>query len=316
MPGGAIAPCAHNFGPEIFLLGQVREAKITDLPDQPPSKRSAGRASHRRRGLSRVEDGRRQVERRGGDPIGWNALRSRMVVVMRRYELLHGDLLPSNPWESSRRLRVGKSTANRPWPRPVLAAVLAAATPEFRALLVGYLLSAQRGSDVTRFSPGQWDRVAGTLEVEQRKTGKRIRLHVPAGLAAAFEVTAGQHPTRLFVTPRGKPWTMANAQETMGRLLQILGLPRYTLHGLRATGPVALKMMGFENRAIRGLTGHDSDQNLEIYLDGVPDYPLARVSQEALEWAFAEILEPPRDGNTKKVAGVAGRASGRVKAAK
>jgi hypothetical protein len=52
-----------------------------------------------------------------------------MIMVMRRYELLHGGLLPSNPWESSRRLRVGKSAANRPWPRPVLTAVLAAATP-------------------------------------------------------------------------------------------------------------------------------------------------------------------------------------------
>lgn len=237
-------------------------------------------------------------------------------MVMRRYELLHGGLLPSNPWESSRRLRVGKSAANRPWPRPVLTAVLAAATPEFRALLVGYLLSAQRGSDVTRFSPAQWDRVAGTLEVEQRKTGKHIRLHVPAGLAAAFEVTAGRHPTRLFVTPHGKPWTMANAQETMGRLLQILGLPRYTLHGLRATGPVALKMMGFENRTIRALTRHDSDQNLAIYLDGVADYPLARVSQEALESAFAEVLESPKDNNTQKFAGVTGRAAARVKAAK
>lgn len=59
-------------------------------------------------------------------------------------------------------------------------------------------------------------------------------------------------------------------------MLAQLQLPRFTLHGLRATGPVALKMLGFENRAIRTLTGHTSDRNLEIYLQGVEGYPLAK----------------------------------------
>lgn len=72
----------------------------------------------------------------------------------------------------------------------------------------------------------------------------------------------GCHPERLFVTPHGEARTTSNAQETLRRLLRILGLPRYTLHGLRATGPVALKMMGFENRAIHALTGHETDANL------------------------------------------------------
>ena len=50
--GGAIAPCAHNFGPEIFRLGEVREAKITNLPDKPrrsgpPPERLIGEAGYR-----------------------------------------------------------------------------------------------------------------------------------------------------------------------------------------------------------------------------------------------------------------------------
>ena len=78
----------------------------------------------------------------------------------------------------------------------------------------------------------------------------------------------GRHKTRLFVTPRGRAWTTGNAQETLQRLLKHLGLQRYTLHGLRATGPVALKLLGFENRAIMAVTGHKSSAAPENYLRG------------------------------------------------
>ena len=88
-PGGAIAPCAHNFGPEVFLLGQVREAKIANLPDQPPTKRSAGRASHRRRWLSGAEDGRsrsphRHAKNRYCRPLRQSGIRRATQAIGRR----------------------------------------------------------------------------------------------------------------------------------------------------------------------------------------------------------------------------------------
>jgi len=122
-----------------------------------------------------------------------------------------------------------------------------AAMPAFRALLVGYLLTAQRGGDVTRFDPNQYDEAARTLRLTQEKSASLNVLHVPAALVRTFDRMRGRHPTRLFLTPRGRPWTMGNAQETLQRLLRHLGLERYTLHGLRATGPMALKILGFEN---------------------------------------------------------------------
>jgi hypothetical protein len=106
-----------------------------------------------------------------------------------------------------------------------------------------------------------------------------------------------------------------NAQETLARLLAYLKLPRYTLHGLRATGPVALKMLGFENRAIRTLTGHSSDRDLEIYLQGVEGYPLAKAAQEALAGAFGDLLEEvlaSPEANARRFAGVMGRAAKRL----
>ena len=48
--------------------------------------------------------------------------------------------------------------------------------------------------------------------------------------------------------------------ESRARLVEQLDLEHYTLHGLRKTGPSALKMLGFESRAIRSLTGHTSDK--------------------------------------------------------
>lgn len=96
-----------------------------------------------------------------GDAAGrahdWNALRSRMKVVTETYRDRHPGALPGSACAEVRRLKTAKSNAHRPWPKPALLAVMRGATPEFRALLVGYLLTAQRGGDATRFGPGQYD---------------------------------------------------------------------------------------------------------------------------------------------------------------
>ena len=249
-------------------------------------------------------------------PVWWNSLRSRMIEVTRKFRKANPGAMPVNPWESSRRLKVERSHANRPWPSDVLLAVLRAATPEFRALLIGYLLTAQRGGDVTRFSHEQYDATAKTLSLMtgQEKTDKSILLHVPDSLAEVLKSMKGRHSQRLFVTPRGESWTTGNAQETIRRLLRQLKLPRYTLHGLRSTGPVALKMLGFENRAIRALTGHTDDKTLEVYLRGVDHYPLAKAAQEALAVKFESVMEKSMEGaNRRKATGVTGRAAAKLR---
>jgi len=79
---------------------------------------------------------------------------------------------------------------------------------------------------------------------------------------------------------------------------------------------VALKMLGFENRAIRTLTGHTSDRNLEIYLDGVENYLLAKAAQEALAGAFGQLLDEVMaspEANDRRFAGITGRAARKAK---
>ena len=176
--------------------------------------------------------------------------------------------------------------------------------------MITLLLTAQRIGDVVQFTKSQYDPRRGVLSFVQQKTGKHVSLHVPHALAATFEAMSGRHSERLLVTPRGKPWTTVNAEETLLSLRTRLTFHGYTLHGLRATGPQTLKMLGLENRAIRSLTGHDSDRNLEVYLRGVEEYPMARQAQELLGEAFDVVLRQSLLGaNTRKFSGVTGRAA-------
>jgi integrase len=241
-----------------------------------------------------------------------------MKEVFARYRRLHPELLPINPWEEVRRLKAARSTQNRRWPDEVLQQVLHAATPEFRALLTTLLLTGQRVGDVVAFRAAQYDRERGTLGYvdlfDQEKTEKRMVLHVPKALAEVFEGMAGRHPERLLVSPRGRAWTVANAEETLLALRAQLGMGRYTLHGLRKTGLSAGKMLGFENRRLRALSGHDSDRNLEVYLDGLADFAMAREVQEALEQRFAGVLGTAggEGANARRYTGTTGRAAAKA----
>lgn len=253
-------------------------------------------------------------DRYASAPIAWNNLRSRMRDVMAVYRKRHPELVPHHPLLEVKRLAVPESDQNRAWPADVLKAVLGGATPNFRALLIGYLLTAQRGGDVTRWRWEQLDGSDRTLSHRQRKTGRALPLHVPELLAEAIEQQPVRHPEFVFCSPRGRPWTLGNAQETLARLLEHLNLGRYTLHGLRATGPTLLKKQGVENRVLRELTGHTSDRNLEIYLRGAGGYDMRRQAADRLEAIFDPLVsEVEPAANQRRFAGLTGRAAAKAR---
>jgi integrase len=245
-----------------------------------------------------------------GEPNKWNALRARMTAATDHFIVHHPHIITANPWRLSKRLKVKQSDANKPWPADVLTKVFEAASPEFRALLTGYLLTAQRGGDVTTFERRQHDPEARTIVFRQSKTDAAMTLHVPDALAVAIGqmedwdqrasaltrqsvhgLPAGHPNRRLFLTERGYPWTLDNAQQMLAALLKRIHLPRYTLHGLRSTGPSALRQLGVGNAHLRGLTGHSSDSNLEVYLRHADKAPVTREAQEALAMAFSGVLK-------------------------
>lgn len=196
----------------------------------------------------------------------------------------------------------------RAWPLPVFEAVLRAATPEFRALLVLHVMTAQRGSDVTKMSPQQYDTERRTIALRQKKTGKDLVLRVPDALAATLADMQGRHETRLLPTPRGKPWVTKNAQETLRTLLSNLGLDRYTLHGLRATGPTELRLAGETKEDLQTLLAHSSITTTEGYLKGAADFPAIARMQEALAVILTPTLESALVGaNQTKAAEATGR---------
>jgi integrase len=77
---------------------------------------------------------------------------------------------------------------------------------------------------------------------------------------------------------------------TLKRLLERLALPRYTLHGLRSTGPSALRERGMGNAHLRAVTGHTTDSNLEVYLRHTARAPLAEEALKAMGDVFAKLL--------------------------
>ncbi len=245
----------------------------------------------------------------------WNRLRDLMKVVTKRYSRLHPDAgILVNAWEDAARLKVGGSDQNRAWPADVLISVMRQSTPEFRALITCLLLTGQRLADVCGFRPEQYDSVSATLgyasAFSQHKTGTPLVLHVPTPLAAVLDSMRGRRADRLLVTPRGKPWLPSNAQETLAGIRARLRLDRYTLHGLRATGPTHLAQSGSSLHEIMAMTGHKTEAQLRRYLKGVEKYPLARIAQEGVAVQYAPVILQSLEGaNTKSFSGKTGRAA-------
>lgn len=247
------------------------------------------------------------------EPNRWNGIRSRMSDVFMRWRRASGEQSLQNPWREVRRLHVGDSDQNQPWPDDVLAPVLTAATPEFRALIVTLLLTSQRLADTCRMAPDAYNSTGRTLTFTQGKTGQRMVIHVPSFLAKTFDTMAGRRPDRLLVTPRGRAWLPSNAQETLATLRGTLDTGRFTLHGLRATGPVALVGLGFSPEEIIRLTGHTDVSGLRPYLRGVDRHAMAVPLQNALDDRFAEVLGAASEaGNARKFSGLTGQAAAKA----
>lgn len=252
------------------------------------------------------------------DPHRWNRIRDLMKVVTRKYARVNPSAgISVNPWEDAGRLSVGESDQNRAWPPSVLLAVLRDGTAEFRALVATLLLTGQRLSDVIAFRSSQYDpkeRTLGSAQVfEQQKTGTALVLHVPDDLAAVFEVMRGRHPHLLLTTPRGKPWTTGNAQETLSGMRARLDLERYTLHGLRATGPTTMAQAGVPLATIMAVTGHKTETELRRYLKGYERYQAAKTGQEVIASHFESVIEGAKAGqNLRRFSGLTGRAAAKA----
>jgi hypothetical protein len=245
----------------------------------------------------------------------WNEIRKVMRMVTRRWMRLNRGVIDENPWEETARLktiiRPGEEQ-NRPWPPEVIEAVFRAATPEFRALLMCYLFTGQRGSDVTRFGDAAvtYDPARRLLTFVQQKTRRQMDLPVPETLHC---ILTGADGASALVTPRGKRWNTGNAQETLRTLLTNLGLPRYTLQGLRSTVATELAHLGFGELVLMAQGGWKDSRAVQPYLRGAKQRRLLAPVPAVLEAHFQPILRVAEIGaNEKRAAGLTGRAAAKA----
>ena len=246
----------------------------------------------------------------GTRPQQWNKTRGIMATIWRLYGRVHELDLPKNTWNESARVPEAASDQNRPWPLEVINAVFSAATPEFRGVLIACLMTAQRIGDVTNLRDDEYDPVTKKWRFQQGKTKRWMTLTVGAMLAECFEVTRGRVPGYLLCTPRGVRWTKARAEETLLGIRNRLGLPQYTLHGLRSTGPSAARQQGASLQILMALTGHTTEKSLRVYLKEIDDGPLAAQAGQHLEAIFGPVLEALKSGaNQKSHSGLTGKAA-------
>ena len=237
-----------------------------------------------------------------------------MIAAWEEYLNANPDFTAPNPWISSKPLKVGKSTQNRPWPTEVLVRILREATPEFRALVTACLLTAQRISDVVALAEGAYEPATRKWRFTQGKTNRPMTLRIGPLLAEAFEAMRGRVPGRLLCTPRGVAWTKLNAEETLLTLRANLGIERYTLHGLRSTGPSAARQRGASLQILMALTGHTTEKNLRIYLREIDDEPFADEAGQMVEDIFTPVLEQAMAGaNRRGYSGITGKAAAKAK---
>lgn len=146
-----------------------------------------------------------------------------------------------------------------PWPENVIKLFYEAAYPELRYVVIsGALGTGQRGQDVVAMS---WVHLHdGGMEVTQKKTGARLLLPITEELAEAINKIKKKNAI-IFTTKSGLPWGLGHLRHEVARILEEIGHPGYTLHGLRFNAARRLYESGSTWEDIAAITGH---RNMEM----------------------------------------------------
>jgi integrase len=249
----------------------------------------------------------------------FNEIRKAMIMVTANFMLRHPNVLKhGNLWRDVKRLpterKADAERQNRPWPLEVIAAVFTAATPGFRALLTLYLYTGQRGGDVLRFTRDNdavtFDPAACVLRFSQQKTNQPMDLPVPEELRSLLLRADG---ASALLSPRGAAWTLGNARETLRTLLTNLGLPPYTLHGLRSTHTRELAAQGFGEVVIMLHGGWHDSREARRYMRGAEQSRVLAAVPSAVAGYFGPTLEQAKlSGNERRFTGLTGRAAAKA----
>jgi integrase len=144
-----------------------------------------------------------------------------------------------------------------------IGALLDAASPEIRLVLVLALWTGQRQGDLLRLP---WSAYDGThLRFRQSKTGRRISMPAGAPLKALLDITERRCPM-ILTNSYGRPWTSDGFRTSWSKTCGRAGVSGLTFHDLRGSAVVRLALAEATVPQIATFTGH-SLKDVEAILD-------------------------------------------------
>lgn len=203
------------------------------------------------RDMSRA-DVERERDKLGDKPGKANNWLSRLNTLM-KFGIGRG-YRSSNPCEGVKLLAIGE---HEPWPREVLTAALAEATPMTRLAIITGLCSGARIGDAIKLQHGWHD---GEM-MEFRSSKKKIDVAVPMHPLWLAELAKHERKAVTLLYDRsGQPFKNTSAlQERIRDLMKRIGHPGYTFHGLRKNAACYLKELGLSDLEIGSILAMNAD---------------------------------------------------------
>jgi integrase/recombinase XerD len=171
----------------------------------------------------------------------------------------------------------------RPDPRETIltqaeaAAILSAAAPWLKTLLLLALDLGLRRSDAIRVAPVHYHAEKGHVTIRQRKTGRTVQLPVTQRLAAWLARSSPDTPeTPFYLAYRREPLSARGLNSAWNAVKKRAGINRELwFHDLRRTAAVQLYERTHDLRAVEQFLGHHSLKSTCAYLEHKDPHKLA-----------------------------------------
>ncbi|CAN7495339.1 tyrosine-type recombinase/integrase [Rhizobium sp. LjRoot254] len=158
--------------------------------------------------------------------------------------------------------------ANRPWQDAERDAVIAALPVHMRMPMAFMMYCGLDPSDAVKLPKNAVKN--GMLDTRRGKTGVPVWIRLPAPLVDVMNAAPKHDAITACANSRGKPWTYngfsTNWHKLKGKLIeQGLVQPGLTLKGLRHTVGSILAELGYDDRTIADMLGHETETMARHY---------------------------------------------------
>lgn len=197
---------------------------------------------------------------------------------------MDNDWLEHNPAGRLKPLARGTLPA---WTEDVLDAALAKLAEPYRRAILLAVHTGQRRGDLIALPWSAYD--GQRIRLTQEKTEAPLVLPVHRELKAALDAwraeweAGDRRRLTILASPRGLPWTAQHFSRDMGRVVQELGLGRFTPHGLRKLCAIRLAEAGCTAHQIAAICGWRSLSMVQHYTRAASQEDMASAAVIRLE---------------------------------